>query len=81
MIADVGFSIRAAALAFGLDFVPLVEERFDLALPSDLEGDARVVRLRSAAEAHVTAGMAGVDSGEYMGEHWLATFALLALTA
>lgn len=43
--ADVGFSIRAAALAFGLDFVPLVEERFDLAVPSDLEQDARVARL------------------------------------
>ena len=48
------------------------------ALPA---GDARVARLRSAAAAHVDAGMAGVRSGEYMGEHWLATFALLALTA
>ena len=43
--ADVGFSIRAAALAFGLDFVPLVEERFDLAVPSDLEHDVRIERL------------------------------------
>jgi putative molybdopterin biosynthesis protein len=43
--ADVGFSIRAAAIAFGLHFVPLVEERFDLAVPSDLERDARIERL------------------------------------
>jgi hypothetical protein len=45
------------------------------------EGDARAAALRSAAELHVAAGMAGLGSGEYMGEHWLATFALLALTA
>jgi molybdate-binding protein/DNA-binding XRE family transcriptional regulator len=44
--ADVGFSIRAAAIAFGLDFVPLVEERFDLVVPGDLADDPRVARLR-----------------------------------
>lgn len=43
--ADVGFTIRAAARAFGLEFVPLVEERFDLAVPDDLGDDARVQRL------------------------------------
>ena len=43
--ADVGFSIRAAALAFGLDFVPLVHERFDLAVPGDLHADPRILRL------------------------------------
>jgi len=45
------------------------------------DGDARAAALRSAAQIHVAAGMAGLGSGEYMGEHWLATFALLALTA
>jgi putative molybdopterin biosynthesis protein len=43
--ADAGFAIRAVALAFGLDFVPLVEERFDLALTDDLAGDARTERM------------------------------------
>jgi putative molybdopterin biosynthesis protein len=43
--ADVGFSIRAVALAFGLDFVPLIQERFDLAIPDDLAHDTRTVRL------------------------------------
>lgn len=43
--ADVGFTIRAAALAFQLDFVPLIQERFDLAVPDDLESDVRVLRL------------------------------------
>ncbi len=43
--ADTGFAIRAVAIAFGLDFVPLVQERFDLALPDDLADDARAQRL------------------------------------
>lgn len=43
--ADVGFAIRGAALAFGLDFVPLVQERFDLVVPHDLAEDARVQRM------------------------------------
>lgn len=32
-VADVGVTIEAAALAEGLDFVPLSEERFDLVVP------------------------------------------------
>lgn len=35
---------------------------------------------RAAAERHIAASLAHV-AGDYMGEHWLATFALLALTA
>lgn len=33
--ADAGLGILAAALALGLDFVPVVEERYDLLLPSE----------------------------------------------
>lgn len=43
--ADVGFAIRPAALAFDLEFVPLVQERFDLVVPSDLSADVRVARM------------------------------------
>lgn len=43
--ADVGFSIRGAAMALGLDFVPLVQERFDLIVPEDLSDDPRVERM------------------------------------
>jgi putative molybdopterin biosynthesis protein len=43
--ADAGVAIRNAALAFGLDFVPLAEERFDLVLGSDAAADPRVARL------------------------------------
>jgi len=48
------------------------------ALPED---DPRGAALRDAAERHLQAGMSGLASGEYAGEHWLATFATLALTA
>lgn len=34
-VADAGPGILAAARAFGLDFIPLQEERFDLVLPSE----------------------------------------------
>jgi hypothetical protein len=47
------------------------------ALPRD---DPRARVASAAADAHRAAGMAGVSSGQYVGEHWLATFAVLALT-
>lgn len=42
---DVGVATRDAALAFGLDFIPLAEERYDLAIPRDTLADPRLVRL------------------------------------
>ena len=47
------------------------------ALPND---DRRRVVLLDAAAHHLRAGLAHVQSGGYMGEHWLATFAVYALT-
>jgi hypothetical protein len=47
------------------------------ALPA---GDARRPILEDAAEAHLSASLKAVE-GDYMGEHWLASFALLALEA
>ena len=44
------------------------------------DGDPRVAVLDEAARRHLDAGGAGLSSGNYMGEHWLATFATLALT-
>jgi hypothetical protein len=46
-------------------------------LPPD---DALAGVARAAAEAHMAASLPHV-AGDYMGEHWLASFALLALTA
>lgn len=34
-----------------------------------------------AAQAHLNAGLAHVESGDFLGEHWLGTFAVYALTA
>jgi hypothetical protein len=44
------------------------------------EGAARRAKLLDAADRHLASALAHV-SGDYMGEHWLATFALLALEA
>jgi hypothetical protein len=46
-------------------------------LPAD---DARVATAERAATAHLEVSLPHV-AGDYMGEHWLATFALLALLA
>jgi putative molybdopterin biosynthesis protein len=46
--SDAGFSLRSAALAYGLAFLPLVAERFDLVVPGDLGADTRVLRLLDA---------------------------------
>jgi molybdate-binding protein/transcriptional regulator with XRE-family HTH domain len=43
--ADAGISIRSAAIAYGLGFVPLAEERFDIVLPREHGDDPRVERL------------------------------------
>ena len=43
--ADVGIAIESAALAEGLDFVPLAEERFDLVVAQDTASRPPVSRL------------------------------------
>ncbi|MCG6931105.1 MAG: molybdopterin biosynthesis protein [Desulfofustis sp.] len=40
--ADVGMGIRAAAVALGLDFVPVAEERYDLIVPEAFVDDKRM---------------------------------------
>ena len=47
------------------------------ALPAS---DPRAPILREAGVVHLEAGMAGMEGSDYMSEHWLATFATLALT-
>jgi len=42
--------------------------------------DGRRKILETAADAHATAGLARVSSGNYEGEHWLASFAVYLLT-
>lgn len=44
-LADMGIATRDAALAFGLHFTPLAEERYDLVIPRSIMEDAKVSRL------------------------------------
>ena len=44
------------------------------------EGDLRRAVAEAAAETHLAAGLPHV-AGDYMGEHWLATYAVLAMDA
>jgi hypothetical protein len=44
------------------------------------EHDGRRLVMQEAAELHLSAALPHVE-GDYMGEHWLASFALLALDA
>jgi putative molybdopterin biosynthesis protein len=46
--ADVGVAIEGVALAAGLDFVPLTEERFDLLVPAEIAEWAPLARLLDA---------------------------------
>jgi len=48
-LADAGVGIRAAAAQTGLEFVPLVEERFDLAIPATFLPHERVSRFLAFA--------------------------------
>ena len=41
-LADVGVASEPAALAYGLAFIPLAAERFDLVIPADLAGSREV---------------------------------------
>lgn len=43
-------------------------------------GDARARAARDAAAIHLAAGLAAVERAEYVGSHWLASFAALALS-
>jgi hypothetical protein len=47
-------------------------------LAAALPGDPRAALLLEAAECHIATALLHV-AGDYMGEHWLATYALLAL--
>jgi molybdate-binding protein/DNA-binding transcriptional regulator YhcF (GntR family) len=66
--AQVGFGLQAVALTYGLDFIFLVQERYDLVIPAEsLEqvSIARLVEWLAGEEARkVIAGFGGYDAGE-----------------
>jgi molybdate-binding protein/DNA-binding XRE family transcriptional regulator len=65
--ADVGPAVRDVAISFGLDFVPFNEERFDLALPTEMLSAPEVRRLLDAltsARARAELSALGYDVRE-----------------
>lgn len=64
--ADVGVAIEGAALAHGLSFVPLAEERFDLVVRAELASTDAVVQLLDALDRPTfrreVAAIAGYDT-------------------
>jgi hypothetical protein len=44
------------------------------------EGDPTRALLTQSASTHADASLPHIASGDYMGEHWLASFAVLMLT-
>jgi molybdate-binding protein len=71
-LADAGIASEPAALAYGLAFVPLSAEQFDLVIPADQSGtrEARALRkiLSSAWLLNQLASLPGYDPGR-CGEH------------
>jgi putative molybdopterin biosynthesis protein len=64
--ADAGVVARSAAVAHGLHFVPLSEERFDLVFPKEWSGDPRAARLVETLESRAfrreLASLGGYDT-------------------
>ncbi|HET7787514.1 MAG TPA: substrate-binding domain-containing protein [Myxococcales bacterium] len=64
--ADAGVVARSAAVAHGLDFVPLSEERFDLVFPKEWSADPRASRLVETLEGRAfrreLASLGGYDT-------------------
>lgn len=64
---DAGIATRDAALAFGLTFVPIAEERYDLVVPRDELNDPRMTRLfdvMTAAPLRRELASLGYDVGQ-----------------
>jgi putative molybdopterin biosynthesis protein len=63
-VADAGLGLRAAAAALDLDFIPLVWEQYDIALPADALGAAQplIAALRSPAIQRRITGLGGYDT-------------------
>ncbi len=73
--ASVGLGIFAAAVAYGLDFIPLTEERYDLVLPGAVwntpGGQALVTVVRSDRFKEAVLALGGYDTRETGQVTWL----------
>jgi molybdate-binding protein/DNA-binding transcriptional regulator YhcF (GntR family) len=73
--ATVGLGIHAAASAYGLDFVPLTQERYDLVLPEAVWGlpaaQALIMLVRSPQFREAIAAFGGYDTSETGRGTWI----------
>ncbi|RLG70325.1 MAG: hypothetical protein DRO11_06445 [Methanobacteriota archaeon] len=73
--ADVGLGIQAAALAYGLDFVPLTLERYDLIIPEEVwptpACQALVETVHSPEFRAAVEAIGGYEIGETGKETWI----------
>jgi molybdate-binding protein len=76
-MADAGVASEPAALAYGLAFIPLAAERFDLVIPADQAGSREVQGLLKVLSSRwlldQLGNLPGYDAGR-CGEH-IATLA------
>jgi len=73
--ATVGLAIHAAASAYGLDFLPLTRERYDLVFPVEVwetpAAQALVKVVRSPQFKEAVAALGGYDTAETGQETWI----------
>jgi molybdate-binding protein/DNA-binding transcriptional regulator YhcF (GntR family) len=73
--ATVGLGIHAAAVAYGLDFVPLTKERYDLVLPEAVwdapAAQALIGVVRSSRFVDAVVELGGYDTSETGREIWI----------
>lgn len=72
--ADVALGLQAAAQKYGLDFIPLFDERYDLVFPRELSGQLSILLnyIQSAGFRRDMAGLNGYEcahSGEQVSLH------------
>lgn len=67
-MADVGVGVQTAAHRFGLDFIPLIKERYFMALPLSMMDDPLIQHVIEVVQSgyfrKVINGLAGYESGD-----------------
>lgn len=73
--ADAGLGVETAALSYGLDFVPLTTERYDLVVPDEIwpsePVQALVAWLASTAAREAIGGLGGYETGQTGAVSWI----------
>ncbi len=63
--ADAGMGIRAAAVALGLDFIPVAEERYDIIIQERFMGEEKIMAVLDLIRYNTTFKNSVVELGGY----------------